>query len=450
MKLFVTVLEETADAAIDAIRALRDDHDGVEVRAERFPSIDLHAIRAATPKPIILTYRGSRVPDVAAALDAGIDFVDIEWREGVEVLAPERTVLSHHDYEAMRDVESIVRRMQSYGCAHTKLAATPRNFADNERLLDLVPSPLRGEGWGEGRQIRKPSPLTLTLSPRSGERGLSVIGMGERGLYSRILAPFRGSELTFVAAGAIAAPGQLTLSRALEIYGPARASLHAEKVFAIVGNPAGHSLSPSIHNRLFREKGVAAAYTIASTEHFEEITDSFLRGEPCGLSVTAPFKDAAFAFASGYDIAENARRAKAVNTLVNVNGHILADNTDVDGFAALLPRANRAAVIGAGGTARAALVALANAGIPATVYNRTSSKADAPLEALADFDGDLIINTLPSGVDVTVPPCDTYIEAAYGSGAREVEAKHRIGGLELLHAQAVRQHELFMKAFHGL
>lgn len=419
MKLFVTVLEETAEAAIEAIHALRDDHDGVEVRAERFPSIDLHAIRAATTKPLILTYRGSRVPDVAAALDAGIDFVDVEWSEGVEVLAPERTVLSHHDYEAMRDVESIVRKMQTHGCAHTKLAATPQNFADNERLLRLI------------------------------DARTSVIGMGERGLYSRILAPFRGSELTFVAAGAIAAPGQLTLPRALEIYGPARASLRAEKVFAVVGNPAGHSLSPTIHNPLFREKGVAAAYTIASIERFEEITDAFLHGQPCGLSVTAPFKDAAFAFASGYDLGENARRAKAVNTLVNLNGQILADNTDVDGFAALLPRATRAAVIGAGGTARAALVALENAGIPATVYNRTASKGDASLEALADFDGDLIINTLPSGVDVTVPPCDTYIEAAYGSSARDVEAKHRIGGLELLHAQAVRQHELFMKVFRG-
>lgn len=420
MKLFVTILEETSAAAIDAIRELRDDHDGVEVRAERFPSIDLHAIRAATTKPIILTYRGARVPDVTAALNAGIDFVDVEWREGVEVFAPERTVLSHHDYEAMRDVESIVRKMQAYRCAHTKLAATPQNFADNERLLRLI------------------------------DAHTSIIGMGERGLYSRILAPFRGSELTFVAGGAIAAPGQLTLARALEIYGPARASLRAEKVFAVVGNPAGHSLSPSIHNRLFREKGVAPAYTIASIERFEEITDAFLRGEPCGLSVTAPFKDDAFAFARGYDIGENAVRAKAVNTIVNVNGHILADNTDVDGFAALLPRATRAAVIGAGGTARAALVALENAGIPATTYNRTESKGDAPLEALADFDGDLIINTLPSGVDVAIPPCDTYIEAAYGNGARDVDAKHRVGGLELLHAQAVRQHELFMKVFLGL
>ena len=419
MKLVVTILEETAEAALEAIRALRDDHDAVEVRAERFPSVDLHAIRAATSKPIILTYRGARVPDVAAALDAGIDFVDVEWREGVDVIAPERTVFSHHDYEGMHDVESIVGKMQAYGCAHTKLAATPQNFADNERLLALI------------------------------DRSTSVIGMGERGLYSRILAPFRGAELTFVAGGAIAAPGQLTLPRALEIYGPERASLRAEKVFAVVGNPAGHSLSPTIHNRLFREKGVAAAYTIASIERFDEITDAFLRGEPCGLSVTTPFKDGAFTFAWVHDaeISENARRAEAANTLVNIDGRLLADNTDVDGFAALLPRANRAAIIGAGGTARAARVALENAGIAATVYNRTLSRGDAPLDALSSFDGDLIINTLPSGVDVAIPPCETYIEAAYGGGVRDVEATHRIGGLELLHAQAIRQHELFMKVF---
>jgi 3-dehydroquinate dehydratase type I len=425
VKLFVTIYEAAADAALDAIRALPPDHDGVEVRAERFPSIDLDAIRAATTKPIILTYRGSRVPDVGRALDAGIEFVDVEWHEGVEILVPERTVLSHHDYEGMRDVESIVQKMRAYGCAHTKLAATPQHFADNERLLDLLPTADR--------------------------RPPTVIGMGERGLYSRILAPFRGSELTFVAAGNLAAPGQLTLSRALDIYGPARESLHADKVFAVVGNPAGHSLSPSIHNRLFREKGVAAAYTIASIERFDEIADAFLRGEPCGLSVTAPFKDDAFAFARAHnaDIGENAQRAQAVNTLVNVNGRLLADNTDVDGFAALLPRAQKAAVIGAGGTARAALVALANAGIPTTVYNRTPSKGDAPLEALATFDGDLILNTLPSGVDVAIPRCVTYIEAAYGGAARDVDAQHRIGGLALLHAQAFRQHQLFMKAFDG-
>lgn len=223
------------------------------------------------------------------------------------------------------------------------------------------------------------------------------------------------------------------------------------RVFAIAGNPAGHSLSPAIHNRLFREKGVPAAYTIASFASFGEIADAFLRGEPCGLSVTAPFKDDAFAFAreQGAEIGGNAERARAVNTLVSLGGRVLADNMDVDGFAALLPRARKAAVVGAGGTARAALVALEDAGIPATQFNRTTTKGLA-LDKLQHFEGDLVINTLPGEVALPMPPCDTYIEAAYGGAPREVAARVRIGGLELLHAQAVRQHELFMRVFDGL
>jgi len=448
MKLIVTIYEETPERALDAIRALDADHDGVEVRAEKFRELDLHALRAATAKPVILTYRGSRVPDVAGALAAGIDYVDVEWREDAGIEVPERTVLSHHDYEGMRNVETIISAMRARGCAYTKLAATPRSFAENETLLSLLPG--------------------------------TVIGMGERGLYSRILAPFRGSELVFVAASALAAPGQLTLERALEIYGPlssrarvrelglGRGAMQAPaappaqvpryarddrnlRVFALAGNPAGHSLGPPLHNRLFREKGVPAAYTIASVESFAEVANAFLRGEPCGLSVTAPFKDDAFAFARahGAEIGANAERARAVNTLVNLRGRIIADNTDVDGFAALLPRARKAAVVGAGGTARAAMVALEDAGIPATLFNRTASKGVA-LGELQRFDGDLVINTLPGDVVLPMPPCDTYIEAAYGGAPREVATRVRIGGLELLHAQAVRQHELFMRVFDGL
>ncbi len=424
MKLVVTIYEETAERAIEAIRAVRREHDLIEVRAERFASNDLHGIRAATSKPIILTYRGQHIARgvVARAIEAGIDLVDVEWREGVEVVAPERTVLSHHDYEGVRDVERIMKAMRARNCAHTKLAATPKNFADNERLLALLP-------------------------PTANRQPPTVIGMGEHGLYSRILAPFKGAEFTFVAATNVAAPGQLTLERALEIFG--RGPLHADRVFAVVGNPAGHSLSPVIHNRLFREKNVPAAYTIASIDRFAEIRDAFLRGEPCGLSVTAPFKEEAFDFAieRGAELGEHARRARAVNTLVNLGGRIVADNTDVDGFAALLPKATKAAVIGAGGTARAALVALADAGIPATIYNRTASKGDLPLDALAEFDGDLVINTLPPGANATIPACRTYIEAAYGGGHRDVIAEERIEGLALLEAQAVRQHHLFMKVF---
>ncbi|HYC90734.1 MAG TPA: type I 3-dehydroquinate dehydratase [Thermoanaerobaculia bacterium] len=407
MKLVVTVYEETCSAAIEAIRAIALPHDMVEVRAERFPSLDCAALRGATEKPILLTFRGGQTP--VSALEAGIDFIDVEWPQAPEV--PERTVYSHHDYEGMRDVETIMSGMWGRGCAHTKLAATPRTFAENERLLALM-----------GRAEARPTFTT-------------VIGMGEGGLYSRILAPFLGSELAFVAASNVAAPGQLTLARAHEIYGVPR----AEKVFAIVGNPAGHSLSPVIHNALFREKKVPAAYTIASFESFDEIKDAFLRGKPCGLSVTTPFKEEAFRVQA--EMGENAKRARAVNTLVNVNGTILSDNTDVDGFRALIPHASEAAVLGRGPTARAALVALEDANIPATMFTREN------MHALRSFE--LIVNTLPPEAEVEIPPCRTYIEAAYSGAPRNVDAQKRIGGLELLHAQAVRQHELFMKVFDG-
>jgi shikimate 5-dehydrogenase len=146
----------------------------------------------------------------------------------------------------------------------------------------------------------------------------------------------------------------------------------------------------------------------------------------------------------------NAKRARAVNTLVNLGERMLADNTDVDGFAALLPAraavVRRAAVLGAGGTARAALVALQDAGIAARMFSRKGGGFDA----LAGYGADLVINTLPGGADVAIPRCETYIEAAYGGAPRAVDAQHHIGGLDLLHAQAVRQHALFMKVFDAV
>jgi len=418
MQLVVTIHEETPEIAIDVIRALKADHDAIEVRADAFGNhaVDWNAIRSATTKPIIATNRGHGHVDVDAALAAGIDFIDVEWPAEVD---ESRVILSHHDYDGVPDVDDLLRRMRA---AHVKIAATPQNFADNARLLAAL-----------------------------GNRGTTIIGMGGRGLYSRILAPFFGSEFQFVSVDETrsAAPGQLTLQQALAIYGPDRRSLRAERIFAIVGNPAAHSGSPAIHNAIFRERGIAAAYSIFETDDFLDIAAPFARGErfaPRGLSITAPFKEDALTFAEsvGADIRTNAREAGAVNTLVRIGGRIVADNTDVDGFQQLIAKtsARTAAVIGAGGTARAALVALRRAGIEYTVFNRTSGRLDAlPLDRLSAFRGDLVINTLPRNVAVTLPIAGTIIEAAYGG-----QSHATFNGLDLLRAQAARQSELFLEA----
>ncbi|MEA2415457.1 MAG: shikimate dehydrogenase [Thermoanaerobaculia bacterium] len=419
MQLVVTVHEETPAIAIDVIREIDADHDAIEVRADTFghEAVDWRAIRAATAKLIIATNRGGGHVDIEAALAANIDFVDVEWPG--DVANVDRTLLSHHDYAGMPGIDDLLRRMRA---SHVKIAVTPHNFADNARLLSAL-----------------------------GNKGTTIIGMGARGLYSRILAPFLGSEFQFVSVDETrsAAPGQLTLAQALAIYGPNRSALRADKIFAVVGNPASHSGSPAIHNAIFRERGIAAAYSIFETDDFLDIATPFARGErfaPDGLSVTAPFKEVALTFAEseGAEIRANAREAGAVNTLVRIGGRIVADNTDVDGFEALIKMTNArtAAVIGAGGTARAALVALRRAGVEFTVFNRTADKLNAlPLDQLSAYRGDLVINTLPRNVGVTLPNAVTIIEAAYGG-----ESHATFNGLDLLRAQAVRQSELFLEA----
>jgi 3-dehydroquinate dehydratase len=398
MQLVVTIHEPTQEGAIQAIRALRDDHDMVEVRLDAFGGRDVEPFRGLTSKPMIFTNRGGE------PVDSDFGLIDVEY--GRKVKYPDRTVLSFHDFEGMPDVDNVLSAMTAFGCAHTKLAVTPHTLRENEKLLASV----------------KP--------------GITIIGMGDGGLYSRILAPFLGSELFFAGN---AAPGQIPLDRALLIYGD-RKLRKPEKIFAIAGYPARQSLSPTIHNPLFRKNGVAGAYTIASFETFAEIAEAFDRGAIAGLSITAPFKTEALAFARhiGADVRPNAAAADAINTLVKTSSGVIADNTDVDGFEILLRgvHARKAAVVGAGATARAAIVALQRSGKAIRVYNRSPKLGAEPIENLSAFRGDLVVDTLPSGVHVPIPAGMAVIAAAYDRG-----------GFQLLQAQAIRQNALFLEAF---
>jgi len=248
--LTVTIHEATPALALDAVRSLDPStHDMIELRVDAFGGerFDVREFRAATPHPLLVTNRGG----IVEGDDGGLTDVEFPPKRDIE---PKCTVLSHHDFDGVpADLESLVRTMLSFGCAHTKLALTPRNFAENLVLLDV-----------------------LRRNP-----GLTIFGMGERGLYSRILAPFFGSPLTFVSRDdRAAAPGQLSLERATAIYGD-RNLPRNPKVFAVAGDPAGHSLSPAIHNPLFRKFRLPAAYTVASIARFDEITPCFLAGEPC-------------------------------------------------------------------------------------------------------------------------------------------------------------------------
>lgn len=474
-KIVLTIHEPTLEEAIAAIRSCEDRVDAIELRVDRLDpraerGFDTATIRRASSKPMIYTRRSTGSSSLLSpaeakeVIDGGFDLVDVELRPGCEALigaaGARRVILSHHDFDGMPDLGAVVSSMRGLGPAHRKIAATPRTLAENVALLECL---------------------------GSGETGLTILGMGGRGLYSRILAPFLGSELVFVARddGSLAAPGQITVDRAREIYGrPPLSIARPASIFAVVGNPAGHSRSPAIHNAIFRERNVPAAYSIIECERIASVIDAMSTGGvsvPRGVSITAPFKREAYEIVSerGWPVDSRASACRSVNTIVRFDsddpGVLRAYNTDVDGFAAALDLAPRTArglaIVGAGGTARAAAVAAKARGLDVSVFNRTRQNGDAlafelglrsfSLDALGRFDGDVIVNTLTAGVDVQFPDSvfrrgRLFVDVGYAEGATALTERARsagmavFDGMSLLEAQAADQSRLFLGAMEGL
>ncbi|RZS43171.1 shikimate dehydrogenase [Herbihabitans rhizosphaerae] len=152
---------------------------------------------------------------------------------------------------------------------------------------------------------------------------------------------------------------------------------------AVVGKPVEHSLSPVLHGAAYAELGLDWSYErVEADEHTLPALVAGLGPEWAGLSVTMPGKAAALALASSST--DRAVAVGAANTLVHKeSGDWHADCTDVDGVVGALRAAgfrpggsDRAVVLGAGGTARAALAGLAALDVAGvTVVVREPSRA---------------------------------------------------------------------------
>ncbi len=137
----------------------------------------------------------------------------------------------------------------------------------------------------------------------------------------------------------------------------------------IIGDPVAHSLSPALHQPALDQLGIAATYERWHTKpaDIEARIESLRDGAVLGASVTVPHKLAALRLVD--EASPAARRAGAVNTIVNRDGRLFGDNTDIYGFATLARAAFKeripavALVLGAGGAARAVVLALEAMGV---------------------------------------------------------------------------------------
>jgi shikimate dehydrogenase len=149
----------------------------------------------------------------------------------------------------------------------------------------------------------------------------------------------------------------------------------------VVGWPVAHSRSPAIHNVALAELGMSGwRYQLLPVPPalFDEVTRALPEAGFLGVNVTIPHKQAALALADR--ASELAGAIGAANTLTfEQDGTISAENTDAPGLVAALPtgvRGLRALVLGAGGSARAAVWALAHEGAgEVLVWNRTPERA---------------------------------------------------------------------------
>ena len=163
------------------------------------------------------------------------------------------------------------------------------------------------------------------------------------------------------------------------------------KVAGVMGWPVGHSLSPRLHGYWLEQHGVDGVLVPLPVrpEHFAEALRALPKLGFVGASVTVPHKEAALELVD--DAEPLARRIGAVNAIVvREDGRLAGCNTDAPGFLNALRAdapgwragAGAAAVLGAGGAARAVVAALSMAGVAEIrVVNRTPERAAALAKA---------------------------------------------------------------------
>jgi shikimate dehydrogenase len=201
-------------------------------------------------------------------------------------------------------------------------------------------------------------------------------------------------------------------------------------VYGLIGNPVGHSLSPSMHEAGYEALGIGARYV--TLEPAPDDVGAAIEGATAlgvaGLNVTIPFKQDVLDHVEPDDLAA---RIGAVNTVDFSGDRPTGHNTDAAGVLRAFERhdvdvaGRQAVVVGAGGAGRAAAFALADAGADVSIANRTVDNAhdladDVPgatghgLDALGELlaDADVLVNATSVGMQEDATPVPA--EALHG------------------------------------
>src|SRR5260370_28522276 len=285
------------------------------------------------------------------AREAGCQWCDLE----VETLhklpghsvreypVPPRVLLSVHDFERTPDLPRSMNSPPHGGVDAVKIAAEARTIHDSLRLLRLART----------------------------SKSFVAVSMGEAGLPARILALREGTALAYAPVAEATAPGQVSLYELKHLY-RAHALTRRTRVYGVIGDPIGHSLSPLLHNTGFAARRVDAVYLPFLVRQLGDFLAAVPEFGVLRFSVTIPHKQTILKHLK--ECEPLAAEIGAVNTVVvRSDGSLYGCNTDYVGVLRALEKklrikGSRALIFGAGGSARAPPFALSPAGANLRIF----------------------------------------------------------------------------------
>lgn len=251
------------------------------------------------------------------------------------------------------------------------------------------------------------------------------------------------------------------------------------KKFAVIGHPIGHTMSPFIHNRLFKLSGIEAEYTKLDIAP-ENLADEYknVLSKLDGYNITIPHKQNIIPLIDEID--EKAKMYGSVNTVANIDGVAKGYTTDPDGFLKALDAAGialdgRVVILGCGGVARTMAYEVVLKGLPllfavrkedveiakslCSEIENTVKGAKVSFCLIDELEGDIdvLVNATPLGMfpkvdiqpvsDSVINRCASVFDAVYNPLETVLIKKalangaKAVGGMSMLVWQAVVAHE---------
>lgn len=455
--LIASILDPPSPDGSD-LTALPNSVEWLEVRADRVGDIDPDWLRNYFPGRLLYSFRTTDDDSRRKRLEMAARFYDRVELQGdtdlsaelLQQIPPEKRLLAWYgNVNELSELEHRFEQLSSTPAAVYKLVTNSSTIAEEFLPLFLLKSLGRDD--------------TIAFST------------GRLGFWNRLVASQLGSPFIYGLAGKDSIVDmEPSIRKLIDDYNLPDLK-PVKEIFAIIGNPIFHSLSPRLHNASYRSMDHPGLFVPLRVESFGEFWNDFVLsrkldslGMPInGMTVASPHKEEALVKAK--TVSEMARQAEAANILVRNNGWWNADTTDPDVIytaardRSVPVREKRAAVIGCGGAGRAIAAALVRSGAGVTLINRGAERGEhaatllrLPYIPLREFDAegyDIVVNATPVGRDSDEVPFKVerlngdavVIDLVYGSkptslvGTTRARQQIAIDGRDVLVAQVRHQ-----------